>query len=247
VNNNVHPGLLKSRIKLAAIAMVLAVAFTTRSVAQEQTEVFVLSTLHQHHGEDNTYTFRKLSEIVESYRPDIIAVELTSTDLENRKEQKTKQEYQNSIFPTADKLEAKMVPLEPAEPKFSELVGFNSASDSELREQHPDAADAFSKFIDSLYGYLFSYWKSAAEVNSHRTDALFEVKHSYQNELFGEKQKLAWEGWNTHFLDKILEAARANPGKRLIVIVGAEHSYWLRKKLREQEGVILIEPGSVLK
>jgi hypothetical protein len=126
-------------------------------------------------------------------------------------------------------------------------VGFNSDSDSELRKQHPDAADAFSKFIDSLYGYLFSYWKSAAEVNSHRTDALFEVKHSYQNELFGEKQKLAWEGWNMHFLDKILEAARANPGKRLIVIVGAEHSYWLRKKLREQEGVILIEPGSVLK
>jgi hypothetical protein len=31
------------------------------------------------------------------------------------------------------------------------------------------------------------------------------------------------------------------------VIVGAEHSYWLRKKLREQEGVLLIEPESVLR
>jgi hypothetical protein len=234
-------------IKLAAIAIVFAVAFTANSVAREQTEVFVLSTLHQHHGKDNSYTFSELSEIVEGFHPDVIVVELTPADLESRKEQKTKQEYQNSIFPTADKLKARMVALEPEEPMFSELVGLIRASDSELREQHPDAADAFSQYVDSLYGYLFGYWKSASEVNSKQTDALFDVKHSFQNDLFGDKQKLGWEGWNTNFLEKILGAARANPGKRVIVIVGAEHSYWLRKKLREQEGVKLIEPGSVLK
>jgi len=247
MSNRDKPGLFKGLITLTARVVVLAAATATAAFAQGKTEVFVLSTLHQYHGEDNSYTFRKLSEIVEAYRPDLIAVELTPADLENRREQKTKQEYQNSIFPTADKLKVKMVPMEPADPKFSELVALIRTSDSELRQQQPDAAGAFSKYTDSLYGYLFEYWKSASEVNSQQTDALFEVKHRYQNALFGEKQELGWEGWNGHFLEKVLEAAKANPGRRIMVVVGAEHSYWLRKKLREQEGVTLIEPGSVLR
>jgi hypothetical protein len=235
------------RVWKIAASMALAVVLAGSSFAQKTTEVFVLSTMHQYHGEDNSYTFNKLSEIVEGYRPDVIAVELTFADLDSRKEQKTKHEYQKSIFPTADKLKAKMVPMEPADPTFSKLVGLIRASEAELNETRPDAAAAFLKYVDLLYGYLFKYWKSASEVNSKQTDAMFEVKHNYQNDLFGEKQRRGWEGWNTHFLEKIKEAVRANPGKRIIVIVGAEHSYWLRQKLRVQEGIRLVEPDEVLK
>jgi len=238
---------LASAVSKIAFAILLSFTFGVSAFAQEKTEVFVLSAMHQYHGQDNTYTFGKLSEIVEGYRPDIIAVELTFADLNSRKEQKTKQEYQKSIFPAADKLKAKMVPMEPADPKFSELVGLIRASEAETRDQHPDAADAFSKYTDSLYDYLFGYWKSAAEVNSPRTDALFEVKHEFQNKVFGEKQERGWEGWNTHFLETILKAAKENPGKRIIVVVGAEHSYWLRKKLRMQDGIRLVEPDEILK
>jgi hypothetical protein len=233
-------------LKLASL-IVLAVILAGSAFAQKTTEVFVLSAMHQYHGEDNSYTFNKLSEIVEGYRPDVIAVELTFADLDSRKEQKTKREYQKSIFPTADKLKVKMVPMEPADPTFSKLVGLIRASEAELNETRPDASAAFSKYVDLLYGYLFKYWKSASEVNSKQTDALFEVKHNFQNDLFGEKQRLGWEGWNAHFLEKIMEAAKANPGKRIIVIVGAEHSYWLRQKLRAQEGIRLVEPDEVLK
>lgn len=238
--------LFVSRAFLSALITLFVVLSAPNAFAQTRTEVFVLSTLHQFHGKNNSYTFEKLSQIVEGYRPDIIAVELTPEDLRTRKEQKTKVEYQKSIFPSADKIGAKMVPLEPAEPKFSELVGLIRASDSELREKKPDAAEGFSAYVDALYGYLFGYWKSAAEVNSARTDALSEVKHNYQNSLYGEKQEKGWEGWNSHFLEKILETARANKGSRILVTVGAEHSYWLRKKLRNEEGIRLVEAETVL-
>ncbi|MCO6511089.1 MAG: hypothetical protein J5I65_09875 [Aridibacter famidurans] len=230
----------------APIALCLFL-FASTAFPQTETEVLVLSTLHQFHGKDNSFTFEKLSEIVESYRPDLIAVELTPDDLRTRKEQKTKVEYQKSIFPSADKIEAKMVPMEPAEPKFSEIVGLIRASDSDLREAKPDAAESFSAYVEALYGYLFEYWDSALEVNSARTDALFEVKHAYQNRLYGEKQEKGWEAWNGHFLEKILEAARANKGSRILVTVGAEHSYWLRKKLGGREGIKLIDSGTVLR
>jgi uncharacterized circularly permuted ATP-grasp superfamily protein len=65
--------------------------------------------------------------------------------------------------------------------------------------------------------------------------------------LFGDKQRRGWEGWNTHFLETILKAAEENSGKRIIVVVGAEHSYWLRNKLRKQEGIRLVEPEEILR
>ncbi|QQS40515.1 MAG: hypothetical protein IPM63_14255 [Acidobacteriota bacterium] len=238
--------LFAARAFLSALITLFVVLSAPNAFAQTHTEVLVLSTLHQFHGKDNSYTFEELSEIVESYRPNIIAVELTPEDLRTRKEQKTKVEYQKSIFPSADKIKAKMVPMEPAEPKFSELVGLIRASDSELGEKKPDAADGFSTYVDALYGYLFDHWRSAAEVNSARTDALFEVKHAYQNSLYGEKQEKGWEGWNSHFLEKVLETARANKGSRILVTVGAEHSYWLREKLGEQEGIRLIDAETFL-
>ena len=50
VSTGGHSSLRKSMIKTGAIAWVLAAVFTTNAVAQEQTEVFVLSSLHQYHG-----------------------------------------------------------------------------------------------------------------------------------------------------------------------------------------------------
>lgn len=239
------PGIMNG-LKLAA-AFLLAGILTGSSFAQTKTEVFVLSALHQFHGKDNTYTFDRLSEIVEGYAPDIIAVELTPSDLANRKNQKTKQEYQNSIFSVADRLKATMVPMEPVEPEFSRLVGLIRASEAEVRETWPVASESFSTYTESLYKYLFDYWRSACEVNSPVTDALFEVKHDFQNRVFGDKQQRGWEGWNSHFLGKILDAAKENPGKRIIVIVGAEHSYWLRKELRGRNDLVLVEPGKAIR
>jgi len=217
------------------------------SQTSKKSKVFVLSTLHQFHGQSKFYSFETLSKIVEMIKPDVIAVELTPTALETRKEQKTKQEYQKSIFPLADKHKYALVPLEPAEPKFSELVKLVTDASKELNEKSPQKAEAFSVYSNALYDYLFKTWDSPLAVNSSQTDSLFEVKHKFQNALFGEKEEKGWEGWNQHFLDKILEAAQKNPGKKILVLVGAEHSYWLRKHLKENQSIDLIKPEEVLK
>lgn len=207
----------------------------------------MLSTLHQYHGELKYYSFETLSQTIEKLRPDILAVELTAADLTSRREQKTKQEYQKSIFPLIDKNGYSAVPLEPEQPKFSEIVSLIRDSENELREKSPAAAEAFSLYVKTLNEYLFKKWDSPLAVNSAQTDAFFEVKHDYQNELFGEKQRQGWESWNRHFLEVIFQTARKNPGRRIVVTVGAEHSYWLRKNLRRLETVKLLEAENLLK
>ena len=237
-------------LKFCLLAFII-ITVSTSSFSQtvktsRKSEVFVLSTLHQFHGENKDYSFETLSQIIEKFNPDIICVELTAADLESRKKQQTKQEYNKTVFPLADKHKYELVSLEPSEPKFSELIKLIKDSETNLRENSPDKAEAFSIYSNNLYDYLFKFWDSPTAVNSAQTDAFFEVKHNFQNALYGEKQARGWEGWNQHFLNKILETAGKNVGKRILVTVGAEHAYWLRKKLRENKEVKFIEPSNFL-
>ena len=225
----------------------LVVIIAQESHAQARSTVFVLSTLHQFHSDSSFYSFTTLSNIVRDLKPDVICVELTPTDLASRKEQKTKQEYPKSIFPLADKYGYRMVPMEPGEPLFTELVGLTRQSERELRENHPDKAEAFSIFTEELYKQLFAQWDSVLAINSQITDSNFEVKHRYQNALFGAKQEGAWEEWNKHFLQTIVDTAQKYKGKRIVVLVGVEHAYWLRARLRTEKSIRLKVSSDFLK
>lgn len=223
-----------------AFAFCLAVATASHGLADNSkpAEVIVLSTLHQLHEQTPGYSFHDLSEIIEQLRPDVLAVELTAGDLESRREQSVKQEYQRSVFPLLDKHQYAVVPLEPPQPLFDELVGLSRQARNQLIEQNPAGAEAFNVYTDSLYEMLTQRWVSSGQVNSPMTDLLFESKHLFQNALFGPAEVRVWESWNQHFLQKILTAADANPGKRILVLVGAEHSYWLRARL-ETSAIVL--------
>src|SRR4028118_728335 len=108
--------------KLVLLVLILSNSFTVSYAQKKKTRIFVLSALHQLHEQTKFYSFETLSQIIEKQKPDVLAVELTPSDLEKRKEQKTKQEYQRSVFPLLDKHKYTVVPLEPAEPKFSQIV-----------------------------------------------------------------------------------------------------------------------------
>lgn len=209
-------------------------------------EVIVLSVLHQLHGEIDHYSFDVLSDIIESLQPDVVAVELTKADLASRREQSTKQEYQESLFPLLQHHDYVLVAMEPDPPLYDELVGRMRRASAELQQNNAAGAAAFSTYTEALYEMILARWVSPAAVNSQATDVLFESKHRFQGALFGADEVAAWEGWNRHFLERVLEAAKRYPGSRLLVLVGAEHGYWLRGNLKDS-GVILADTEQLLR
>lgn len=232
---------------IAVICITPGLSASPAPAGAKRAEVIVLSTLHQFHGENSFYTFKHLSEIIERLKPDVLALELTPDALTSRREQKVKQEYQKSVFPLLDKHRYRTVALEPAEPLYSELVESLRNSGRELRARAPEKDEAFGLYTSELYEYLFKTWDSPRAVNSARTDALFEIKHRFQNALYGPSEARAWEGWNKHFLSQILETARLFPGKRIVVLVGVEHGYWLRSALSKEASVRLLDTEKLLK
>ena len=232
---------MRRHLLVCFMGTMLAVAGVSRGIASETgpAEVIVLSTLHQLHAQTDGYSFEDLSEVIERLHPDILAVELTATDIQSRRDQPTKQEYQQSVFPLLDKHDYEVVPLEPPQPLYDELVSLFRLAQKDLSEQNPVGAESFGLYMDSLFEYLGELWVSPAAVNSRATDILFESKHRFQSALFGPEDARAWEGWNQHFLQQILKTTTANPGKRILVLVGAEHAYWLRAHLANSEIILL--------
>ncbi|NJE31397.1 hypothetical protein E3E38_10120 [Thermococcus sp. 18S1] len=209
-------------------------------------KVLVLSTLHQFHGHVDYYTYEDLERIIWSFSPDILAVELRPSDVEGRVPQRIKQEYQKSVYPLIDKLKCEVIPLEPAEPKYSELIQMARESMENVQKNNPEALEHFKLYVEALYEVLFQWWSSVLDVNSYETDRHFEIKRRYQNSLFGDKEGRAWEEWNRHFLEQILKANEGRKDGKMLVLVGAEHSYWLRGELRKRHDVQLLEAPEVL-
>ncbi len=212
-----------------------------------KTEVTVLSTMHFWHGSVAFFSFDDLTQIIRKIAPDLLGVELTQEDLEERREQRIKQEYQRSVYPLLDEHFCEAFPLEPPEPKFSQLVQMGRKAQEELSERSPEVAQALEKYAEILYETLFAWWSSPLDVNSEETDRHFEIKHKYEEAIYGPKEREGWEGWNQHFLDQILEAARRNPGARILVLAGVEHGYWLRKRLREEREIRWVSVQRYLK
>jgi len=209
-------------------------------------KVMVLSTLHQYHGHVDYYTYEHLAHIIRSFSPDVLAVELRPSDVESRTPQTIKQEYQKSVYPLIDKLKCEVIPLEPPEPKYSELIGMARESMEDVKKNNPAALEHFKLYVEALYGVLFNWWSSVLDVNSYETDRHFEIKRRYQNSLFGEKESRAWEKWNQYFLEQILKANEQRKDGKMLVLVGVEHSYWLRGELRKRHDVQLLEAPEVL-
>ena len=238
---------LRRLIENFLIGMTLAAVGASQVMADETrpAEVVVLSTLHQLHADTEGYSFEILTRVIEELSPDILAVELTLVDLDNRREQNTKQEYQASVFPLLDKHGYGTLALEPPQPRYDEIVQMFREAQQTMMEQNPQGAEVFGTYVSTLFDVLNDYWKSPETVNSRVTDMFFDAKHRFQGEVFGPKEITAWEAWNNHFLEQIVSLARSSPDKRIVVLVGAEHAYWLRAHLQNSD-VLLLDTESLL-
>ncbi|HST11423.1 MAG TPA: hypothetical protein VLL05_13685 [Terriglobales bacterium] len=234
-------------MKSLTILLVFAFAVSAYAAAPPVTEVVVLCALHQLHEQAAYYTYSDLSSAIEPLHPDVLAVELTPKDLHDRVEQKNKREYQNSVFPLLKRHNWVVIALEPEDPLRSKLIGQMREAEQSLQQTSPQKDDAFGSYVETVFQYLLSEWHGPADVNSFWTDRVLEVKHKFQVEIYGSKEREGWEGWNQYFLAQIVAAAQQNPGKRIVVIVGVEHGYWLRAHLREQGNIKLLDTEVLLR
>jgi hypothetical protein len=228
-------------------AVLLAVATGVAQAAQPRpAEVAVLATLHAMHADVPAYSAKVLERTILGLSPDVLCIEVRPERYAERAPEANKVEYPQVVYPLIDAHGYAVYPMEPAAPRFDAILGPYLAAGRAFQAAQPGVAAAFSAQNEALYATLRHYWTSPARVNDAVTDAQMRAKHGLQAALVGPGEQAGWEAWNQHFLDVVVRAAQAHPGKRIVVLVGAEHAYWLRERLSRQPGLRLLDTAMLV-
>ncbi|MEM1033150.1 MAG: hypothetical protein AAGN82_22590 [Myxococcota bacterium] len=223
-----------------------AEAATTKERRVQPTEVAVLATLHGLHREVPGYDFDALERAILALEPDVLCMELDSGDLQKRDGFGSKVEYPEVVLPLLDAKGWDACTLEPSGKVADEIIQRLRSANAAFNEGKPDLAKSFGEYVTLNYTLLKTHWASPAEVNDAITDAVFAGKHAIQSQLMGEGEREGWEAWNEHFLEEIEQAVSSHRGQRVVALVGAEHGYWLRARLREVPAVTLVDTAAAL-
>jgi len=217
-----------------------------KAAAATPAEVAVLATLHRMHDQVPAYSGPVLAQSIARLDPQVLCIEVHPDRYAQRAPESHKVEYPQTIYPLIDAGQYKVYPMEPGSPLYEQIGGAYMASWQAFVQGQPEASAAFSAYTSATYEALLRYWTSAARVNDVVTDQQMRAKHALQEALAGEGERAGWQAWNQHFLEVVVRAAQEDPGQRIVVLVGAEHGYWLRERLAGQPGIHLLDTAALL-
>lgn len=230
------------RIKLSITFLAIACFAGSTLFAQKKTELLILPTIHAGHTKNIKYSFNHVNKIIENFKPDIIAVEIRPEDID----QDTvylKQFYQPEMilaitrFPGIQKagidflgseLVGKSLPFDFSRDTVGEMGKFRLMNQKLMRDTAIVKARIAKGMVtlkskqSEMMGKLSAneilegtYDKLTAEYTHAQTTVLANTPYQYFDTFNVRRDQI--------IADNIRELAVSNPGKRIIVLTGANH------------------------
>jgi truncated hemoglobin YjbI len=234
------------RLWAVLLSMMLMPAGAMAAPAQAPAQVVVLAALHRMHEQVPAYSGQVLSASIQRLAPDVLCLEVTPDRLQARAPEANKIEYPQVVYPLLERGNYALYAMEPPEPLYTQIGAAYMQATQAYAAAHPEDWEAFTTYGRHMYASLRSHWTGPAQVNDAVTDQMLRARHALQEALIGPGERDGWEAWNMHFLKVITQAAREHPGKRIVVVVGAEHGYWLRERLDGLADVQLMDTTALL-
>lgn len=198
-------------------------------------EVVVLATQHFISDMPDGYTPGHLRALLTKIKPDVIAVEAPT----NAPDPWSLAPYDcwKITKPWADEQQIPIVPVGWLEPAYqSELMGMFQAY-----QQQGKTGD-YQQVEQTFQLASAQQPATCAFMNSPAYQDLWRSYHQKLHDLYG--RETPWEAWNTKIVANIEKACRERPGKRLAVVFGGAHGYYLADRLRESDDIKVIEAES---
>jgi hypothetical protein len=204
-------------------------------------ELFVLGTLYKRHETVPAYDLAALKKTIVAIRPEVLVLDVSPSELAEQKVHPGKIEYPGVIFPLVRGGRYRVYAGEPAEPMFTEIVQALDGANRRLTQDTPENRATIQKYSDATYEALATIWVSPADVNNEVTERMLGGKQALESRLVGAVHRDSWARWNRHAVEVALRAVRENPGKRVLMITGIENCAGVRKHLRRQNSINLVD------
>lgn len=214
----------------------------TANAAEQRTEVMVVATMHHLHAKSSTYSYDDLYALVRKVKPDYVGVEIRAEDL-NADPAYLARNYPREMIETArtwapnafgfdwlgDEVAGAPVPAD----------WWAKNSLVKKLEHELDADPAFqSKELEALDAARMAILAQAtsASLNDGRYDASNDAFYELNRKLLnGSKYQAISDFYaerDRHIDENITAFIKAHPGKRIVILTGADHRSMLVRYLK---------------
>jgi hypothetical protein len=225
----------KSRNKILCFISACLVGFSNLEAAvkveKKATEVLVVATQHFITDMPEGYTPGHLRALLESISPDIVAIEAPN-NVPNPWAFMSF-ELRNVTKPWADKRKIQAIPVGYHQAQYNIQLGamFQAFQAAGKMEDY--------RSIEQNFQSLSAARQLTCEfVNSRQQDKLWREYHAALHKLYG--QDTPWEDWNKKIVSNVIHFCRKSKGKRIAVVFGTAHCYYIKDSLEKEDGIILI-------
>ncbi|PKK83667.1 MAG: hypothetical protein CVT49_07195 [candidate division Zixibacteria bacterium HGW-Zixibacteria-1] len=209
--------------------------------------VIILGTRHLSGIEYPEYHTR-LKSIVLEIEPDIICAELSPEQLEGYTTCDSKPEQRDVIIPLAKDSRITIVPIQPPTEEGLARERAKAAIIDEILTD--DKSRAIWEFIDKYTNYLGGFWREQMIYPECIENSQLSEFHSMNEALdmtikhYFPKLHEYYISGNEYFLKKINQVIDRNTEKRILIVVGMGHKYWLWNRLIKIKSIDLHDLNS---
>jgi hypothetical protein len=194
-----------------------------------KTRIALLSTLSDMHTQPIQYDLAALAAIVNRISPDLLGVELSRQDWEASRLDQAPVEVQRSLLPLAELSQVVIVPLAPDPREFNDFA--------------PQAGwrAGLAGWLDRALRWAQRQANSAVAIHAWPFEGACHTLCMLNEMSWDAKARKAWEEQNQAIVDNVLQAARRDPGRRVLIAVQCQRIHWLRRRLKKIPDVDLVD------
>jgi hypothetical protein len=221
--------------------------FCAAPASAAKSEVFVIGALHALHEREPDFSFDQLSRMIQAIKPDLLLLEVRPDELTERKQTPGRPEYPKVIWPLLERRNYRALPMEPGEPLFGELVGKATAVTQQFESANPDTSARLSAYRKAQAEALLELWESPADVHGLATLNLTAAAADLQHALMGKEEEEVQARWDDYMAQRAIEAVRANPGKRVLVLGSYRNQQMFVTRLKELADTEVVDMATWLR
>ena len=192
-----------------------------------RTPIAVLGTLAEFHREPIPYDLQALVRLVTDLRPDLLCLDITPDQWQRRDFADLPPEYRDALLPLAHQTDIVVVPIAGDRPP-----------------QEPAATGWRGRIIALWRKWLARLQRTApdpAAINEGWRHHAADLLYSLIAWLAGGEAQRAWRAHTAHLTRQILEIARRDPGRRILVVVNVRHCHHVRPALAQHPEVQVVK------
>ncbi len=236
--------------KLLIFTAILLVALYLASCKQHYSQVLVVGTIHQKHRANERYSYRHILQILDTFNPDVICVEIRPEEF--RKKLYLKEmvlaaiyglEHGKKVYPIDWWTEGNSREERKKYMETSEYTEKNKLLEN-LTEKNT-IIQAFKKNYGEWEEFStaqdYSFF-SGQEYNDFKSEAADISLYVYGNHCMNGY----WQTRNQNMFARIKKVIEENKGKRIIVLTGADHKYFFDRALENLPELDVVDLSDIL-